>query len=517
MFIILLRHGQSVGNVLSNKTGIIHGRDDDSVLTSKGRGQMRYAADLIRKRFPTKRFVLWFSPVKRVKMSSLIIREVIKPEKTYQEEALYDVDFGEFEGKSWQEIRNKYSDWIKRFKEKRYTTPFPKGESIEDLHFRLARFIRKKLTNPSYRNHLLVTHEEIVRAFLSLFHQERYYFHRRQFKFPNASLSVIYTTHRSLKALDGVILQLGRKDLPERIEIGRLKTAFFWLKSKGVSPDELLPRKNYSENSVFTARFKNKRETVKVIPEGFRKDVKKDIEVAKELAKCGFPVPKFIDLEEREKFCFQRRSYLPGKIAEEWLNSRYKIESARLMGRVLSKLHHLPFENIAVLKRFNAESWKRDFLKKWIEADLKVVKKVGKDFFFKIERLYKTFLQKLYVDRITFLHNDFSSHNIAFTKKGERLEFSGVWDFERSFVGHNLWDLGVAQKISFLKRQSEFEFLLKGYFGKGPSLGVRSQINFYTLINTTGAIRYRLERKKTVEEEVENLAYVLENLITLPT
>lgn len=184
------------------------------------------------------------------------------------------------------------------------------------------------------------------------------------------------------------------------------------------------------------------------------------------------------------------------------------------MGETLKKLHTITITDELKLTTRPPKGWKEEVLIPWTQNDLEVLETIKSPHTQTVNKLFQKFFETHTSDCCTFVHNDFSTHNISMEEKDKILIVSGVWDFERAMIGDPLWDLGVTQKISFLRRQKLFASLLESYFtGEPYTEEKRFVINIYTLFNTTGAIRYRHERGRDIKREEENLQYVLETLI----
>jgi len=112
MIIYLIRHGQSEGNVESDKKYIIHGQKDKSPLTKKGVNQIKKITQLTLNQ-KIKIDLVITSPQKRALQSAMIIKNNLKNNILLNiDDRLKDQDFGDFEGKSWDEIKEKYQSFF---------------------------------------------------------------------------------------------------------------------------------------------------------------------------------------------------------------------------------------------------------------------------------------------------------------------------------------------------------------------------------------------------------------------
>jgi len=187
MIIYLIRHGQSEGNVESDKKYIIHGQKDKSPLTKKGVNQIKKITQLILNQ-KIKIDLVITSPQKRALQSAMIIKNNLKNNILLNiDDRLKDQDFGDFEGKSWDEIKEKYQSFFTLYQKNPLKTPWPKGEAKIDIIKRLSSFL-KDIKNVKQKNFLIVSHEEIIRIILALIFNDKKYqiFKRRDlFKIKN--------------------------------------------------------------------------------------------------------------------------------------------------------------------------------------------------------------------------------------------------------------------------------------------------------------------------------------------
>lgn len=502
--VFLVRHGESDGNVRSDTTGVIHGRGDASALTQKGKEQIVHAAHLIKNHIDPTSTQIWYSPTVRTTASARIMQEELMIHTGEKSPLLYDINFGAFEGKRWQDLRPVYKDWYKQAMSNRYETAFPEGESLKDIHMRLHEFMVTKLLPSPLSYHLLITHEEAIRAFLSLKHTNPLHYHQRDLlRVTNGSVSSVL-----INDLLHIVIHAGTKDSMVPIP-DSLPELYQWYTSSNPEPDEFFPNRNYSDNDVYTARSRTQTKTVKCIPASFIDDVKKDIALAKEYQHYGLKTPDVTRFEKARPHYLLERKYIEGTVAEYWLrNTRYAKKAAGIMGSAIKTLHKAPLTKLTIPRKTKT-SWV-SFITEWMDNDINVLKKLNNKHHSQIELLYKTYQNKL-PDAITFLHNDVSSRNLSLALDGKKLILTGIWDFERSLSGDPLWDLGVTQKISFLHRPDLFKEVLGAYFGtRRIPKDVRERINVYTTMNTTGAIRYRFERGRQTALEETNLTYVLQ-------
>lgn len=162
MDIIFIRHGITEYNE-SRKFG---GKSDIS-LSQKGIAQAKEAALLINSEEISKVYV---SPLKRtLETGKFLGLEGIVDER------LKEMDFGIFEGYSYQEIEKNYPKEAENWTKDYINYRIPKGESLEDLYIRISDFI-DDISNEQGRV-LIITHEGVIKcALCSIFGQLEHFF-----------------------------------------------------------------------------------------------------------------------------------------------------------------------------------------------------------------------------------------------------------------------------------------------------------------------------------------------------
>ncbi len=158
MKIYFLRHGTTIWNV----EGRLQGRND-SDLTEEG---INRAIRLRNKLEDVKFDLIYSSPQKRALETANIIRGNRDAEITIHE-ALYEIDFGDWEGMKIPDIEREFSKEFHTFMaepEKYHPT---KGESFVDLFKRVQEFL-DEIKNLNNENILVVTHGATIKAMLTI-------------------------------------------------------------------------------------------------------------------------------------------------------------------------------------------------------------------------------------------------------------------------------------------------------------------------------------------------------------
>ncbi|WP_236911548.1 histidine phosphatase family protein [Clostridium sp. Cult1] len=184
MDIILIRHGQTEDNVdriFSTK---------DTRLTDKGKEQIR----------KTKTFVdtlaydkVYVSPLYR----AIQTMEILGLDGEV-EERIKEVDFGLFEGNTYEEIKDKFPKEAKIWDEDYINYVTPKGESIKMAYERVTSFLEE--ISKKEENVVLVCHDGVTRIALSwVFDNLDYFF---KFKIENGSVNIISIDEYGFKYIE---------------------------------------------------------------------------------------------------------------------------------------------------------------------------------------------------------------------------------------------------------------------------------------------------------------------------
>lgn len=158
--LILVRHGSTV----LSEQGRYQGRIDVP-LTPRG---IREAGELGRRWDPLEIDALWSSDLCRARQTV----EIAFPGRSVRlDPRLREIDFGAFDGRTYEENRQRFedafSDWLK---DPAIGRP-PGGESLGDLESRVASWLNEVANDreaPGDRLHLAVTHGGVIRVALSL-------------------------------------------------------------------------------------------------------------------------------------------------------------------------------------------------------------------------------------------------------------------------------------------------------------------------------------------------------------
>ena len=174
MDIVFVRHGRTE----MNTKGLFSGHLDD-VLSLEGKSDAKYNKEILKdKEFQS----IYTSPLKRAVETSQILGY-----KAIEDSRLKEINFGIFEGLSYDEITRKYPIEAKLWSEDFINYKIPKGESFMELYERVADFLYE--VSHKSENTLVVTHEGVIKCALCYIFEKPEYFYR--FKISHTGITQI--------------------------------------------------------------------------------------------------------------------------------------------------------------------------------------------------------------------------------------------------------------------------------------------------------------------------------------
>ncbi len=165
MRVIFIRHGKTKGNLERKYIGAT-----DEPLSSVG------VEELSKKEYPWAERIIT-SPLKRCKQSAEIIYGSRQKEVC---EALKECDFGDFENKSYNELKDN-KDYI-RWLESNGTRTMPNGENHSDFCNRCCECFKDIILNNKAKSIALVVHGGTIMAILERYSEKRSSFYDWQIK-----------------------------------------------------------------------------------------------------------------------------------------------------------------------------------------------------------------------------------------------------------------------------------------------------------------------------------------------
>lgn len=155
--IVFVRHGHTA----QTETGKLYS-DPAAVMTEKGRTEVEALSAVL----PSENAdVLLTSPSVRVRATAQLIGERIKLPVTVVDE-LREWQVGDWEGRSYLEIKKAEPEVYAAWSKDPIRNAPPGGESIEQLCERAKRHLEQITTEYGGKRIILVSHAEVIRAFL---------------------------------------------------------------------------------------------------------------------------------------------------------------------------------------------------------------------------------------------------------------------------------------------------------------------------------------------------------------
>ncbi len=196
--LILIRHGVTEYNA----GGRYMGRGIDAPLSDEGIRRVKENADRLRKL--SEGAMVCTGPLKRAKDSAALI---FPNESIYVEEDLTEIDFGDFEGKSAEELSGdiRYRQWIDSYG----TLRFPNGESMEEFTDRTMRSLHNIIDRSRDNDKTaVVCHGGCIMAIMSRLCGGNYY----DYLVPNLDGYVIRMTVNDERIYDVTYDRIGSGD-----------------------------------------------------------------------------------------------------------------------------------------------------------------------------------------------------------------------------------------------------------------------------------------------------------------
>jgi alpha-ribazole phosphatase len=137
------------------------GRTETS-LTPQGYAQAQWVCDRLRRKAPE---VVYASPALRVRETITPLLEGNPSLRLMVDPDLQEIDFGRWEGLSFEEIAEQYPDRLSEWASERLTFSFPEGESLEAFWARVSQ-AGDRLAAGSEERVAVVTHGGVIRYLL---------------------------------------------------------------------------------------------------------------------------------------------------------------------------------------------------------------------------------------------------------------------------------------------------------------------------------------------------------------
>lgn len=179
--LILVRHAVTDDNKLNRLSGHI-----DSKVSEEGKNQIKKLTNYLKNEQIDKIYTTTSSRTKDT------VSELIKINKVevYESKELSEINFGDFEGKNFEHIKNNYPQEFNKIIEEGNRYKYPNGESLEDCYQRIANKMDSILQGNESETILICSHAGTIRNILTYLISNSIKYHWN-FRIDNASVSIV--------------------------------------------------------------------------------------------------------------------------------------------------------------------------------------------------------------------------------------------------------------------------------------------------------------------------------------
>ncbi len=160
--IIFIRHGETD----FNKRKLFFGHLDPE-LNEKGREQLKKTKALLEKQ-KTKIDIVFSSDLKRCRQSLEILEIDKNIEKNFELD-LRELNFGIFEGKTYEEIKSEFPEKVVEMQENWKKFKVEKSESLEELLSRVIKKLKEIIKKYRGKKILIVSHAGVIQTIISYY------------------------------------------------------------------------------------------------------------------------------------------------------------------------------------------------------------------------------------------------------------------------------------------------------------------------------------------------------------
>ncbi|MGL5711830.1 MAG: histidine phosphatase family protein [Paraclostridium sp.] len=179
--LILVRHAITDDNIDGNLSGHI-----DSKISELGENQISKLTKFLEDETIDNIYTTTSSRTKATVEELANIQNL----EIYQSEKLKEISFGDFEGISFDIIKNKYPDEFNKMIKQGYEYKYPNGESLVDSYNRVYEELEKIINNNKDKTILICAHAGTIRNIISYLIGRTHEYHWN-FKIDNASVSIV--------------------------------------------------------------------------------------------------------------------------------------------------------------------------------------------------------------------------------------------------------------------------------------------------------------------------------------
>lgn len=184
--LILVRHAQTTDNETFKLSGHI-----DSKISKLGRRQINCITKYLKDVNIDK---IYTTTSSRTKDTILEISK-LKNIDIIENENLKEINFGDFEGVTFNKIKEKYPEEFQSMIDNGYSYKYPNGESLIDTYNRVAKEIDTIINENEGKTVLICSHGGTIRNIVSYLVTNTYR-HHWNFKIDNASTTIIEIENR---------------------------------------------------------------------------------------------------------------------------------------------------------------------------------------------------------------------------------------------------------------------------------------------------------------------------------
>jgi broad specificity phosphatase PhoE len=100
--------------------------------------------------------------LRRARETGQVLADALRLNVTVKE-TLAEIDFGDFEGMTYEEIKRRYPEAFERWMTQPTNTQFPNGESFADMCDRVSRTVDALLSRHKSESFAIVSHSGVIR------------------------------------------------------------------------------------------------------------------------------------------------------------------------------------------------------------------------------------------------------------------------------------------------------------------------------------------------------------------
>lgn len=181
MKLILVRHALTNDNQSNRLSGHI-----DSLISEKGKIQIEKITEFLKDIHIDR---IYTTTSKRTKDTVKKIAQ-LKSLEIIENEFLKEISFGDFEGKTFDEIKVEYPNEFQKIINEGYEYKYPNGESLIDSYQRVVKEIDKIILDNKDSTVLICSHGGTIRNLITYLITNSYKYHWN-FRIDNASVTIL--------------------------------------------------------------------------------------------------------------------------------------------------------------------------------------------------------------------------------------------------------------------------------------------------------------------------------------